>query len=99
MAEAQCQVLGIPWYTREDYPRIRLVMDDGQSFSSVYRGWLRAAEHTERDAKTRARVVVRVPVRPDTFLAWCKSQRLRPNLQARMRFANEQAVKAVTQTR
>ncbi len=52
MAEVSHRVVGIAWYTREDYPRIRLMMDDGQSFAPIYRRWLQDAEEMELEFRS-----------------------------------------------
>jgi ribosomal protein S19E (S16A) len=40
--------MGIPWYRREDYPRIRKIMAEGERFPEAYDDWLHRAEAVER---------------------------------------------------
>lgn len=41
-------VVGIPWYRREDYPRLRKIFADGNKLSPTYQEWLNLAQQTKK---------------------------------------------------
>lgn len=89
MPQHTIRAMGIGWYTREDYPRILQVMDDGEKLPDTYDHWIKAAETGEKQFKQSGATVFRAYIYPDEFLTWCKSKSLRPNAEARMRWGNE----------
>lgn len=85
------RAVGIPWYTLEDYERIKTMMEDGHLLPHVYSLWRLKAEQTERQLRRQGQLVVRAALRPDEFAAWCAARGLNVNAQARMQFATEAA--------
>ncbi len=66
--------IGVPWYTRENYPQVRAMMDDAGTLAPTYDAWRMAAENNEGEARRVGIEVVRVPLDPDAFAAWCREQ-------------------------
>ncbi|HEV2560128.1 MAG TPA: hypothetical protein VGU45_16015 [Microvirga sp.] len=66
--------IGVPWYTRESYPRIRAMMNDDGTLAPTYDAWRMAAENNEGEARRVGIEVVRVPLEPEVFAAWCEEQ-------------------------
>jgi hypothetical protein len=42
-------IVGMSWYTREDYWRIRQIMSDADKLHDIFDEWQAAAERGERD--------------------------------------------------
>jgi hypothetical protein len=90
--------MGIPWYRREDYPRVLDIMADRDSLPPTFEVWRKLAGQVESDAKRRGLVVVRAVIDPDTFVAWCRARSLNVDANARVRFGNEAVAAAVKDT-
>lgn len=88
------QIVGIPWYRREDYPRLRKIFADGNKLSPTYQEWLNLAQQTKKRLEGNGMRVVEAHIDPATFPAWCKSKGLNVDAQCRMEFANLAAADA-----
>jgi hypothetical protein len=65
------------WYRREDYERIRSIMDDGPKMPATFDEWEQTAKsQLARVAKTGIKIQP-ITLKPDEFLAYCKAQDLR----------------------
>ena len=62
--------VGIAWCLREDYPRFLEIMGGEERFPPSFDAWLRFAEDLEAKLSDSAVLIVRVPIEPETFLAW-----------------------------
>jgi hypothetical protein len=91
MAEAQARSIGLPWYSREDYPGILAVMEDRHNFAPTYDQWLMAAENNESVGQQAGLTVVRVMIEPGSFARWCEDKGLTPGSAARAAYASELA--------
>ena len=87
--------LGMPWYEREDYPRILEIMADADKLPDTHADFVKRAELGERQLKSQGHIVVRAVIKPDEFAGWCAVRGLKLDAQARMRFGSEAAAKAV----
>jgi hypothetical protein len=87
--------VGIPWYKREDYPRIRKTMADSKALPETYYDWLRRAEALERRIAANGVTAVCAMIDPEQFLIWCRIRALKCDSQARGRFAAEKARDAI----
>ncbi len=83
------RTVGVPWYTRDEYPRILEVMEDAHTLAPIYEQWLIAAESNETEARRAGIRVVRVPIDPDVFQRWCADRGSAPVRASRMEFVNE----------
>jgi hypothetical protein len=72
--------VGIPWYRKRDYERIRSIMTDHAQLPQTYENWRSRAETLEN----RLRQSVRTVIDPKTFARWCASNRLKANAYARL---------------
>lgn len=89
--------VGMPWYRREDYPRIRAIMADADRLPVGFDEWEKKAEAFERDVKRGGKIVVRAIVDPDTFPAWCRERSLNVDTKGRSMFASYMAMRQVEQ--
>lgn len=78
--------IGLPWYSREDYPRIRDMMIDRHNLAPAYDSWLAAAENNENVGRQAGLEITRIIIEPDAFAQWCRDKGLEPGGAARMQY-------------
>ena len=81
--------VGLPWYNADDYDALRACLVDGTRLPERYEGWRISAEQIEGEVQRSGVEVVRVPIAPDAFLAWCARAGLESDGSARARYAAE----------
>lgn len=81
--------VGLPWFTREHYEALRLGLFDGDKLLVRYEAWRASTEQVEREVQYSGFEVVRVPIEPGTFLAWCEGAGLSADSAARSQYAAE----------
>lgn len=91
MLPQQVSAIGIAWYKRADYSRIREIMADGHKLPITFDKWQKLAEDTERTAKSRGMAVVRAHIDPDHFISWCAEHDLEVGAPGRTRWGAELA--------
>lgn len=82
-------MVGMAWYARADYPQVLDLMEDADQLPATYDDWLWKAEQVALGLEARGYVVVRVPIEPTAFLAWCDRNGLMLVGDSRSRFASE----------
>ena len=82
-------VIGVPWYLKGDYARLRTLFVDGARLHETYADWSAAATATEAHLVAQGHRVVRVEIEPEKFTVWCSARNVSPDAEARMRYANE----------
>ena len=81
--------VGLPWYNADDYDALRACLVDGTRLPERYEVWRISAEQIEGEVQRSGVEVVRVPIAPDAFLAWCARTGLASDGSARARYAAE----------
>jgi hypothetical protein len=81
--------VGLPWYEPDSYEALRAHLADGGKLPPLYETWRVATEQMEREVQRSGVSVVRVPIKPDVFAAWCAQAGLSPDAAARARYAAE----------
>ena len=81
--------VGLPWYSADDYDVLRACLADGARLPERYEMWRVSAEQIEGEVQRSGVEVVRVPIAPDAFLAWCARTGLASDGSARARYAAE----------
>jgi hypothetical protein len=77
-----------PWYRREDYERIRKIMDDGAKLPRTFDEWEQTAKSQLASAAAAGVVIKPVILEPEQFLAFCKREKhARRGHRERSRFA------------
>jgi hypothetical protein len=89
MTDAPPRQIGLPWYSREDYPRIRDMMIDRHNLAPTYDAWLAAAENNESVGRQTGLQITRIMIEPDAFAKWCMEKGLEPDSTARMTYVAE----------
>jgi hypothetical protein len=79
--------VALAWIEKADWPQFRTIAADRQALHDTYDNWLRDASRIERTALAAGQKVVRVPIRPDKFRAWCTVRGKRPDGRARSEYA------------
>jgi hypothetical protein len=64
-----------PWYRREDYERIRKIMDDGAKLPRTFDDWERMAKNQLASAAAAGVVIKPVILDPEQFLAFCEREK------------------------
>ncbi len=88
--------VGMPWYTRDNFPRILAVMSDSDRLHETFDEWEKAAKQGEAGFKASGRIIVRANLDPDEFVAWCAERDLDTNASARNQFAAEVAYRELS---
>jgi hypothetical protein len=81
--------IGLPWYNREDYPRIREMMSDRHNLAPTFDAWLSAAENNESVGREAGLQILRITIEPEAFARWCAEKDLDPGSAARMEYVAE----------
>jgi hypothetical protein len=90
--------IGLPWYSSEDYPSIRELMDDRHNLAATYDQWLSAAENNERVGQEAGLEIVRVMIEPAAFVRWCDENGRTPDNAARVDYVAERAARQSSAT-
>ena len=80
------------WFRREDYERIREIMEDSDRLPPSFDEWELLAKSRVAKAKRDGIILKPVMLDPDTFVAFCKARKIRPNGEARAKFAVDRGV-------
>jgi hypothetical protein len=81
--------LGLAWYSREAWERLRAVADDAQALDDTYEDWERQALGAVRDLESLGRKIRKVPIDIDALLAWCRKHHRRNDIKARAEYVSE----------
>lgn len=98
-SDAVPKAVGMSWYAEHEYPRVRQAMIDGHVLPTDYHRWLQLAEQNVRRIEQQGMRVIRAQMNLDHFIAWCAGLNIQPDANARMRWANEAAYRALMQER
>jgi hypothetical protein len=83
------------WFRREDYQRIRQIMDDGDRFPADFDEWETRAKGQMEEAKRHGLVITPVTLDPHDFLAFCETENMAPSREARAKFADTRGAERV----
>jgi len=83
--------LGIAWYRREDYERLKAMFIDGDNLPDTYDEWLTIANRTYNVMSAGGLVVVKALIDPETFPEWCSANGEKLDRQARSTYAAKKA--------
>lgn len=90
--------IGIAWYRREQWQRLRQVSSDVDDLEETYEEWLNEASQTVRILKSIGASFEKVDVDVEELLRWCKDRGLSVDANARSGFAAEKVQKMKTKT-
>jgi hypothetical protein len=86
------------WYRRQDYERIRKIMDDGDKLPQTFEEWENKAKSRIASAKALGITIIPVILDPHEFLAFCKREgyRRRGSRERTLFAASRQGTKRAT---
>lgn len=82
------RVVGMVWYSAQDFDEIKAMMKDGHKLHRTYAEWQQAAEQGERTLGGQGNLVVRAHLVPDAFCEYCRVHGLDLDAHGRNHFAN-----------
>jgi hypothetical protein len=82
-------VLGVCWYTPEEFIKMKQAASDREVFEDTYEEWRQFAEKTMADLKKQGADPRRVFVKTDDFRRWCDKNGLPTDGSARTRYVAE----------
>lgn len=83
-------VVGVAWYSRAAWTRLRALVPDADRLEETYEDWVGVFERGVADLRAAGLAPARVAVDVDAFMAWCAGHALRPDSGARARFAADE---------
>ncbi len=92
MTDTPTRRIGLAWYRREVYPRIRDMMSDRHNLALTYDAWLAAAENNENVGHQAGLQISRIMIEPDKFAKWCREKGFEPDSAARIKYVAEMGV-------
>lgn len=94
-SKSQARGIGIPWYRRDNYRRIREVMADRDILPPTFDKWLGLAETAERRLRKEGHLVFRAPLDADEFVKWCRIKGCATDASARAAWGSQFACERV----
>ena len=82
-------VLGVCWYTPEEFIKMKQAAIDGDNFEDTYEEWRQFAAKTMNDLKKQGVNPRKVYVKTDDFRWWCEKNDLSTDGPARTRYVAE----------
>lgn len=87
--QAGSLVLGVTWYTEENWARVKSTATDPERFEATYAEWNAMAIEAFTKIKKHGVNAVKFFVNPDELLAWCKLHDKPNNASSRSEFVVE----------
>jgi len=81
--------IGLPWYTPENYERMKKLYTDSSDMPQRYDDWLKRAERIYNDVVSQSAVAVKVYIDPDVFVPCCVERNVGIDKNARKLFVQE----------
>jgi uncharacterized DUF497 family protein len=78
--------LGLAWYSRQAWQRLREVADDVQGLDETYEAWEHEALAAIRDWQSRGRQIHKVSIDIEALVAWCRERNRRIDSNARAEY-------------
>ena len=86
LSQARSNV-GIAWYEPDQWQQLLAVSVDRDKLEETYDEWVQDAERVIRELRRQGVQVVKVRVKIDELVAWCQSQNISVNGEARSQYA------------
>ncbi|MCB0179696.1 MAG: hypothetical protein KDI62_15800 [Anaerolineae bacterium] len=84
-------IVGIAWYTPEQWDRLKQVAEDADALDDTYDDWLKNASHNLQTFKKRGFHMVKVPLDVEEWMAWCQKNGNALNGGSRAQFTSMKA--------
>jgi hypothetical protein len=73
-ADLASTLMGVAWFRRDQWVRMRQQAADGDKLHETYEEWLEAARHMLEELRSRGMQVLPVEVETVALLRWCREQ-------------------------
>ncbi|MCM2569731.1 hypothetical protein NAT65_01425 [Achromobacter xylosoxidans] len=87
--------LGMSWYSRENYERVKALSDDPEVFPNTFDSWQKLAQAGFDKFTAQGHLVIKADINPETFPQWCRDNGHRVDAKGRIAFANARAAAAL----
>jgi hypothetical protein len=87
--KARSSVVGVTWYTEEDWSKVKAAATDPERFEETYSEWKAMAIEAVADLKKAGVNTVRYFVLPNELLPWCLLHKKPNNAASRAEFVAE----------
>ena len=81
--------IGIVWYTKEEWLKMKEISIDSQIFEKSFKEWEQMANKTLINMKTSGIVATKVFIKTDEFILWCKIHSLPLDASSRSYYVSE----------
>jgi hypothetical protein len=88
-ASEQRLVIGVTWYTEQEWAKVRAAAVDPERFEATYSEWLTMAEETFAEMLARGIFAEKCSIKSDELLAWCLAHNMPNNAAARAAYVSE----------
>ncbi len=82
-------VLGVCWYTPEEFIKMKRTAIDGDNFEDIYEEWRQLAAKTMKDLKKQGVNPRKVYIKTDDFRLWCEKNDSSTDGPARTKYVAE----------
>lgn len=86
------QGIGIPYFSEAEWHAAKAVMEDAHTFHDSYAEFVTAVDQAERHLRGQGMATVRVYLRMDEFVPWCKANGRQVDGKARADYAARKAM-------
>ena len=80
--------LGLAWYSREAWERLREIADDRDKLDDTYEDWQQQALTMIHDLEAVGRQIRKVPIDIEALVAWCRERKCRIDMAARAEYVS-----------
>jgi len=80
--------LGLAWYSRQNWERLREIADDRDNLDDAYEDWERQALKMIHDLEAVGRRIRKVPINIEALIAWCAERKCRIDMAARSEYVS-----------
>ena len=86
--------MGIGWYRKDQWERLRSVSIDASDLETSYEDWQANAEKALLDLRAGGADAVKVDVDVEALIRWCQTRKLPVNSKSRSAFITDQLVRS-----
>ena len=92
------QVVGIPWYTKKDWYKMKALADDKQNFHPSYEQWLASSDKSIVILTNRNQLFERLNIDPIHYAFWCRQKSRQKNRESRTAYTQYLLHRKIKQT-
>ncbi|HET8546845.1 MAG TPA: hypothetical protein VFL57_02525 [Bryobacteraceae bacterium] len=81
--------IGVAWYHREDYLRLKAMFTDGENLPDTFDDWQKIVRRSGETLRGDGFEIVKAYIDPKVFSEWCRARGMEMNARARTTYAAE----------